>query len=437
MPRTNTARSDGRTLLLLGCAFFLLSGVVWTVIAPRALMDFRPAYFAARCLQEHRDPYNPAEMERTYAEAGEARTNESASDRMLETRNEYLPSELPFLLPMALLPLAAARVLWAGIIGAAFTLAAFLIWQESGPAPRLAGALLCVLLAGSPSLMAFGNPSALAVSLCVIAAWCFAGERRAVAGILCLAAALCIKPHTVGFVWLYFLLAGGPFRRRALQTLGVAIAFGLTGLLWVHAVAPHWVAELGTNLAAFTGRGAMNDPGPATGGGRGIHMIIDLQVVFSFLWDNPRFYNLASYAVCAPLFAVWARAALRGRASRRNAWLGLAAVSALTMLPLYHRQYDAKLILLTLPGCALLAVERGRTGRWAQALTTVAFVLDGDWTWVVLDKLLPSYHLDSIGPHISLLAFPVPLSLLALGGFYLTVFVRRARLPETAAARLV
>jgi hypothetical protein len=435
--RKSPALIDGLTLLLLGSALFLLGGIVWAAIAPRALMDFRPAYFTARCLLEHRDPYNPAEMQRTYAEAGQLRPNEPASDRLLETRNEYLPSEVPFTLPLALLPFAAAEWIWVALIGASFILAAFLVWQESAPAPRLAGALLCLLLASSASLMAFGNPSALAVSLCVIAAGCFVGDRWAVAGVLCLAAALCIKPHTVGFVWLYFLLAGGPFRKRALQTLGLTAVFGLAGLLCVGAVAPHWITELRTNLAAFTGRGSMNDPGPATGGGRGIHMITDLQSVFSFFWDNPRFYNLASYAVCAPLFALWAWAALHARTARRNAWLGLAAISALTMLPLYHRQYDAKLILLTVPACALLAAERGRTGRWAAGLTTLAFVLNGDWTWAALDKLLPLYHLDSIGPHINLIAFPVPLSLLALGGFYLAVFVRSVRHPEPAAARVV
>lgn len=423
--RTSSARNDGRTLLLLGAAVFLLSGIVWAAIAPRALIDFRPTYFAARCLLEHRDPYTPAQMQRTYAEAGQARPHESAGDRMLETRNEYLPSELPLTAPLGLLPFSAAQALWVALIAAGFTLAAFLIWQQAASAPRLAGALLCVLLVSSPSLMAFGNPSALAVSLCVIAACCFVQERWAVAGILCLAAALSIKPHTVGFVWLYFLLAGGRFRRRALQTLAVTIAIGLAGLLWVHAVAPHWLSELRTNLAAFTGRGAMNDPGPATSGGRGIHMIVDLQAVFSFLWDSPRFYNLATWLVCVPLFAVWIWAALRSRGSRRCIWLALAAVAPLTMLPLYHRQYDAKLILLTVPACALLAAEGDRIGRWAVALTALAFVLNGDWTWVALDAVLPRYHASQIGAHLSLLAFPVPLSLLALGCFYLVVLVRR------------
>ncbi len=428
------ARVDGLSLLVVGSALFLLTGMVWAVIAPRALMDFRPAYFTARCLLEHRDPYNPSEMLRAYAEAGQARPHESAGDRMLETRNEYLPSELPWTVPLALLPFAAAQALWAVLIGAAFTLAAFLMWRQSSATPRLAGGLLCILLVSSPSLMAFGNPSALAVSLCAIAAWCFVSERWPWAGIFCLAAALCVKPHTVGFVWLYFLLAGGRLRRRALQTLAVTAVVGGAGLLWVSAVAPHWLAELRTNLAAFTAHGAMNDPGPATGGGRGIHMITDLQVIFSFLWDDPRFYNLASLLVCAPLFAVWAWAALRARASRQHAWLGLAAVSALTMLPLYHRQYDAKLILLTVPACALLAAERGRAGRWAVGLTTLAFVLNGDWIWAALDGLLPRYHLDSLGPHVNLIAFPVHLSLLALGCFYLAVFARRVSQERLAPA---
>lgn len=421
------ARKDGRTLLLAGCAVFLLTGIVWARLSARSLSDFRPAYFSARCLLSGGDPYNQAAMQRAYARAGQARPAESASDRMLETRNEYLPSDLPFLAPFALLPFAAARALWVALIGAAFALAAVLMWRSAAPAPLAAGALLCFALVNSASLMAFGNPSAIAVSLCIIAAWCFVEQCAAAAGVLCMAAALCIKPHTAGFVWLFFLLAGGVYRKRALQTLAVAAVAGIAGAIWVSAIAPHWIAELDANLLAFIGRGAMNDPGPATSGGRGIHMIVDLQAVFSFFRDDPRFYNLASYGVCAPLLLVWGWGATHVRASRASAWLGLAAIAALTLLPVYHRQYDAKLILLALPACALLAAERGRVGRWAVGLTTVAFILNGDWTWVALDALLLRYHLAGIGPHVNLLAFPVPLSLLALACFYLWAFVRRVR----------
>lgn len=419
----SSPRNDGLMLLVLGCTFFVLTGIVWAHVSPRGLMDFRPAYFAARCLLQHHDPYNPAEMLRTYQEAGQARPDESASDRMEETRNEYLPSEFPFTAPFALLPFSAARVLWATLIGVAFALAAILLWRAAAPAPLLAGALLCFLLFNSASLVGVGNPSAIAVSLCVIAAWCFIEERFPAAGVLCLAAALCIKPHTVGLIWLFFLLAGGVYRKRALQTLTAALAAGIIGVAWVHAITPHRLSELHANLLAFTGRGSMNDPGPASSGGRGIDMIVDLQTVFSFFWDDPRFYNLASWVTTAPLFIVWAIAVVRSPVSRRSLWLGLAAIAPLTMLALYHRQYDAKLILLCLPACAMLAAEGGRAGRWAVGITTLAFVLNGDWTWAALNFLLTRYHLSSIGPHINLLAFPVPLSLLALACFYLWAFV--------------
>jgi hypothetical protein len=422
-----SSRSDSLLLLVLGCTFFVLTGMVWARLSARGLMDFRPAYFAARCLLDHRDPYNPAEMLRTYQEAGQARPTETANDRLLETRNEYLPSELPFTAPLGLLPFVTAEALWVTLIGTAFALAAILVWRAASPsAPLLAGALLCLLLVDSASLMAFGNPSAIAVSLCVIAAWCFVEERWAAVGVLCMAAALCIKPHTVGFVWLYFVLVGGVYRKRALQTLAVAIFAGLVGVAWVSAVAPHWITELQANLLAFTGRGGMNDPGPSTSGGRGINMITDLQAVFSFFRNDPRFYNLASWVICVPLFVVWVIAAVRSHASRRNHWLGLAAIAPLTMLPLYHRQYDAKLILLCLPACAMLASEGGRVGRWAIGITSATLVLNGDWTWAVLDAVLPRYHLSNIAPHINLMAFPVPLSLLTLASFYLWVFAASA-----------
>jgi hypothetical protein len=418
-----SARNDGLMLLVLSCMIFLFTGITWACVSVYSLIDFRPAYFSGRCLLDGHDPYNRADMLRAYAKAGQARPNESPSQQMVETADEYPPSEFPFMTPFALLPFGLARALWVALIGAAFTLAAVLMWRASGLAPLLAGSLLGFMLINSPSLMALGNPSAIAVSLCVIAACCFVEERWAAAGVLCMAAALCIKPHTVGFVWLYFLLAGGIYRKRALQTLAVTAIAGIAGAIWVSALAPHWIAELHANLLAFVGHGAMNDPGPATSGGRGVHMIVDLQTVFSFFRDDPRFYNMASWIVCAPLFVAWAIAAVRSPVSRRSLWLGLAVIAPLTMLPLYHRQYDAKLILLCLPACAILAAEGGRVGRWATLITSIAFVLNGDWTWAFLISQLPRYHLASFGPHINLLVLPVPLSLLALACFYLYAFV--------------
>ncbi len=132
-------------------------------------------------------------------------------------------------------------------------------------------------------------------------------------------------------------------------------------------------------------------------------MITDLQTVFSFYWDNALFYNLASFAVCAPLLVLWAIRAVQARATREAHWLGMAAIAALSMLPLYHRLYDAKLILLTIPACALLMAKGGRTRRWALFVTTAAFVLNGEFVWIAMIAFLTTHSTVAFVPSFVLL----------------------------------
>ncbi len=156
-------------------------------------------------------------------------------------------------------------------------------------------------------------------------------------------------------------------------------------------------------------------------------MITDLQTVFSFCWDNARFYNLASIAVCAPLLVLWAIRAVHARATKEANWLGVAAIAALSMLPVYHRLYDAKLILLTIPACALLMAKGGPMRRWSLFVTTAAFVLNGEFVWIALIAFLTAHSVPAFVPSFVLLIFPVPLSLLVLGSFYLLAYAQRAK----------
>ena len=147
--------------------------------------------------------------------------------------------------------------------GASFLVAAYLMWSLAADyAPVVSGALICIFLFGSGLLLEIGNAAGITISLCVIAVWCFFKEQFVPTGILCMALSLAIKPHDAGLVWLYFLLAGGLYRKRALQTLAVTVVLGLPAILWVSHVAPHWIAELQTNLQATSARGDLNDPGP-------------------------------------------------------------------------------------------------------------------------------------------------------------------------------
>jgi len=103
---------------------------------------------------------------------------------------------------------------------------------------------------------------------------------------------------------------------------------------------------------------------------------------------------------------------LRLRPSGRRAWFGLAAIAALSLLPVYRRQTDTKLLLLTVPACAMLWAEGGLTGCLAVLVNIAGFALRGDFTWVFFLALINRLNLSTIGVSGQLLTavqvFPVP-----------------------------
>jgi hypothetical protein len=428
-------RLDGLYLLLLGSVAFLLLGTIMVNANAAAMVDFKVLYYPARCLIQHGDPYNEAEVMRiSQAEAG-ANTWDPANVRHIG-RYIYFPTTFSVSVPLAMLPWGLARALWITLTVASLLLASLLMWDiGAGFAPVLSGALIGFLLANSAFLMTVGNAAGIVISFCVIAAWCFFRERFALAGVLCLALSLGIKPHDAALVWVYFLLAGGVYRKRAIQALLVVLALSLPAVLWVSHVAPDWMQELHANVLAFSVRGGISDPALASRGGRALGMMINLQTLVSAFRDDPRVYNPVTYLVCAPLLTVWAFVTLRFRSSPRRVWLALAAISALSMLPTYHRAQDAKLLLLAIPACAMLWMEGGLLGWLALLVNALALVLTGDLVWILLFSLVDRLHLPAPGLAGQLVTamqvFATPVILLVMGVFYLWLYMRRSSAGET------
>jgi hypothetical protein len=423
----NSARRDGLYLLLLGSLAFMLLGAAWENAASAPLLDFRALYYPARCLLQHCDPYNASEVLRVYQAEGVYGSLDTAKQRLMTTQYGYLPTAFSFTVPFAMLPWGPAHLLWLALTIGSLIFSSYLIWHlGANYAPIISGFLIGFLLANSETLVMQGMCAGIVVSLCVVAVWCFFQERFVPAGILCLVVSLAVKPQDSGLVRLYFLLAGGVYRKRALQTLVAAVAFCLPSVLWVWHVAPQWIQELHSNILAFSAHGGINDPGPASSGAHGLAMVINLQEVISVFRDDPRIYNLASYLVCAPLLLVWIFATLRSRPSTRRTWLALAAIAPLTMLPFYHRQYDAKLLLLAVPACALLWAEGGLIGRLALLVTAAGFVFNGDIFMAIVISLTSYLPTTVLGGQIQAVAlvFPAPLILLVMSVFYLWVYVR-------------
>jgi hypothetical protein len=353
----------------------------------------------------------------------------------------YLPPTFAFFAPFAMLPLGLASTLWMILSAASLILAACLMWNlGSDYAPVLSGGLIALLLTSSAIVLGNGNPAAIAVGLSVIAAWCFFKQRFVPAGILCLAISLAMKPHDAGLVWLYFLLAGSVHRKHALQTLAVTVALTVASTLWVSQAAPHWMPEMRSNLAVLSAHGSYNDPGPVgvTTRYRTMNVITDLQAAISVFRDDAHIYNSASYIVCGVLLLVWSITTLRSRNLPALTWFALATVVPITLLVTYHRAYDAKLLLLTVPACAILWAEGGAIGMAALLVNSAGLVFTGEIPLAIFFLLTKNLHTgtESLVSKIQmvLLMQPAALILLLMAIFYLWVYVRRAREEYAASA---
>ena len=425
------ARRDGLYLMLLGTAVFLALGSVLEMSSSHPVSDYRFVYNSARCLFQHADPYNVSEFQRVFlADGGNLGSGFLKGQYLEMSQYMYLPTSF-VVAPIALLPWGPALFLWSILIAASFVLASFLMWQTGAKySPVVAGFLICMILASSELLLVIGNAVGIVVGFCVVAVWCFVENRFAPAGVACLAVSLMLKPHDAGLVWLYFLLAGGVYRKRAVQTLIVTIALSVPILLWVTHGSPHWLPELRSNLAMLSAHGHLNDPGPSSMAGHGIAMVIDLQSVISLFRDDPLIYNPISYLISGMFFVIWVVATVRSRPSSARTWLALAAIAPLSMLPVYHRLGDAKLLLLTIPACAMLWAEGGPLGWFAVGVSSIGVLLTGELQWAMFFSVIK--HIDfsanwmSGSVLIAVQVFPVPVILLLVGTFYLWVYVQRS-----------
>jgi hypothetical protein len=425
-------RQISLSLILLSLGVSLFWGIPMGLKAiPGGAVDLQVVYYATRCLIQHHDPYNLLELRETYQ--AESLKNPPQPTQRIELVPGliYAPTIFPVIGLLAFLPWKLAYLLWMVLLGAGFLLAAILVlYVGTEYTAGVALALTSFLLANSALAFALGNSALLVVSLCIIGAWCLLKERFVLGGVVCLTIALAVKPHDSGLVWLYFLLAGGVYRKRALYILGMTVLLSLASIIWVSQFSPHWVQEWSVNQAQLTTHGSISDPGPDGVANKGAGIIIDLQAAVSIFRDDPHIYNPISYFICGAILLVWSFITLRSSYSPGNAWLALAAIAPLTMLVTYHRPYDAKLLLLTIPACTVLWSQGGIAARIALLLTTAGIVFTGDIPLQILSILTDDLHMNASGLLGKILTVvlirPVPLILFSISMFYLCVYVRRA-----------
>jgi hypothetical protein len=438
-------RICGFCLVLLGCLFFAVRGYHDQRQTLQGF-DFKPVYSSARCLVDGCDPYDSVQIQREFLQHG----GDGSDLRPFRPFNaNYPPSALFLVVPLAMLPFGVACGIWTWVGIVLFCGAAVCVADLCRG--RHALAVQCVLagfVATSTMLIMLGQPAMISISLAAIAVWCFLRARFAWVGVLAFAVSLTFKPHVGAMIWLFFLLASrsesaegavepaSMFRRRALQTLAVTLVLMTPGILLAfhHPASAHWPQELHRNLVGIAAHGNASDPGPGNGEAQSI---ANMQAVFSVVRDVPGFYNLAASAVFVPLFVAWLYGVMRavrerGRSLAGGAWssamdarnlLALAAAVALGFLPIYHRQYDTRLLLLVFPEVALLASSSRWMGRAAVALSAVATVMMSH-QFVHVGPWLVGRGVKLIGPVWLVFYRPLPLLLLLLSCFFLYAMFR-------------
>jgi hypothetical protein len=426
---TNAHRA-GMVALLLGTLLFLYIPVRGFSGLIHESSDFAIVYSSSKCLIDRCNPYDSADMHREYIKS---EGDMSAGTSLIAFRPNqalYPPSTLFLIVPFALLPWKPALALWLTMSALLFAVAAFLVsdlFQQRVSATPLV--LLGIFIAGSGSILA--QPSSYAMSLCVIGVWSLLKNRFPILGILCFALSLALKPQVGGLVVVYFLLLGGQVRRRSVAILVAAALLCIPGFLWVSGIpsATHWYQELSVNIATSTAAGGLNDPGPTNWWGAAD--MTSLQSLVALFVNTPRIYNPIAWTVSGCLLLIWANVTLRAKPSYRKNILGVATIACLALLPIYHRTYDLRLLILTFPAIALLFTEGGiaRIG----ALLDSLFLIVGSHPHTIREALKLSQ--DPRNPIWNLMLLCCPMVAVLSSILFLVYFARTLNPMEESAAQ--
>jgi hypothetical protein len=362
-------------LVLLALSEFVVRGPVRFLRAAE-FNDFISPYIQSRALVLGMDPYSPEVLLRLWPVEGDRRpdANDVADGSLTVKRG--IPTAYPLtclflLVPLAVLPWPVAYLAWLvitlclilGLIGSLLAMGGF------GSNDWRAYVFVAFSLALAPLHTGLGAGSIVisTVSLCGVALALEERGRKIIAGIL-FGIAVCLKPQ-IGLPFLvYYLL------RRHWRLAGVAAGVVLTTALLAMArlaiSGTPWLQDYRVDNKVLLATGILSD---FTERNPIRFSLINLQVLFYALLHHAVAANVLALAVSAALFGIWVWLVLRNRSL--VVLLSVGTLAVLSLLPVYHRLYDA--FLLIFPLCWSLKEFSGSKAARGAFLLMLPFLVPG------------------------------------------------------------
>jgi hypothetical protein len=352
---------------------FISALVMFALAGARVIQasnDFVPVYTGARCLLHGCNPYDTSQLEQQFYEAG-GHAAELPSWQI--DVPVYPPSTFLVLSPLALLRFPVARLLWFLLNGFLLVTAARLIQDMSPPQHRwLTTLLVCYFVITGEIVLVLGQPAVFSISLVIIGSYLFLRGRFLPAGAFLFLLSLAVKPQIGGLIVLYLLLSRVQWRYAAMAMAGAGALLLSASLILGHqprSVA--WASTLRANLSATLSPGGSADPRPENQQAIGD---LNLQSLTSIVFPEAHTFNAVAYSVFLALLALGTLVGLRASSSGETSLISLAALSVLTLMPVYHRFYDTRLLLLSIPAIAIIFQKRRVLGALIALLTLLATI---------------------------------------------------------------
>jgi hypothetical protein len=344
--------------------------------------DFSNISAGADCLVEHCHPYDTADLSRVLEQHGYVGFRKG---KWINNLPIYPPPTLALLTPLATVPFQTAATVFYIVTLLACLLCGIAVFVRSpllaDVDPWVRGLCLAAFLAAPKTnwAMAYGNPVVLTTALLLFCCFDVAPSRGWLRAAL-FALACILKPQLAVPMAIVFLIKRVDGWRMLVRAAAIGIAFTAATLAWCasNPATASWLTGLKANLALGASAGQTMSPADHT---YMFDTLLNLQYMIGYLLPQPGIQKLLALVLLAGLAAglllsLWR---IRAGAPRQLLLLAFAATAALTLLPVYHRFYDAILLTAALPWATeALHLRRHVTAAAAVlALLAVSYV-----TWV-------------------------------------------------------